>query len=124
GSRTRGSRHPQGGLLLESLIAVALLSTVLIMALVGLSTASGANASVHKLTIAQNIARSQLEDTLGQPYCAPPCSYLAVDVPDGYSVTADAESFLGADVNLQYVVVEVDFSGQLLVRLKGIKTNR
>jgi hypothetical protein len=62
----------RGGVLLEALIAVTLLSTVLTMAVQSSATGSRAVSTVHELNTAQNIARSQLEYALNEVYWAPP----------------------------------------------------
>jgi len=114
----------QGSILLESLIAVALLVTVLSAAVYGVSVGSKATGTVHDVNTAQNIARSQMEYALNAAYCPPPCSYSVISVPTGYIVTASAETFPGADTNMEYVIVTVSRDGESLARMRGIKVNR
>jgi hypothetical protein len=110
--------------LLESVVAVALLVTVLSAAVHGVAAGSKATRTVHTVNTAQNIARSQMEYTLDDTYCAPPCSYPTINAPTGYTITAQAEAYPGGDENLQYVVVTVYRGGEALARMRGIKVNR
>jgi hypothetical protein len=108
----------------EGVIAVGILGTAMALAVQGLATGSRGMGTVRDLTTAQNIARSQLEYTMSGAYCAAPCSYPTVTVPDTYTVTSEAETFLGADTNLGYVVVTVSKGGVPLVQVRTIKVNR
>ncbi|MDA1215512.1 MAG: hypothetical protein O2812_01380 [Chloroflexi bacterium] len=116
----------RGGVLLEALIAVTLLSSVLTMAVQSSATGSRAVSTVHELNTAQNIARSQLEYALNEAYCAPPCSYTSIAVPTGFSVTAEAEVFPGGDANIEYVQVTVSsaVTAEELIQIQGVKANR
>jgi len=117
-------RNQRGGLLLESLVAIGLLTTVFSAAVSGLSTGSRGVATFHEITTAQNLARSQLQKTNNDPYCAAPCSYTAIATPPGYTVTAEAQVYSGADANLETIVVTVYHEGQPVASVEGIKANR
>ena len=119
-SRLAGEK---GALLLESLVAVGLLVTVLSATVVGLSTAS-INVRVNEeRTTAQNIARSQLEYTMNDTFCAAPCSYPTIATPTGFTVTSEAVDYNG-DSNLETFIVTVYRDGQAVVSIEGIKANR
>ncbi len=123
-SSRRFLRDQRGGLLMEAVLAIGILTGVLSFAVQGVATGSKGMKTVRYLTTAQNIARSQMEYTLNSAYCAAPCAYPTVTVPSTYSVTAEAEAFMGADSNLGYVVVTVSKDDVVLVRIKSVKVNR
>ncbi len=119
-------RNQRGALLLEALVAVALLSTVLSAAAIGLSTGGQGLTTVDERVTAQSIARSQLEYTMDEAsdsavYCAAPCSYTSIGgLSPGYTVTTEALDYNG-DPNVQKIVVTVYRDGQAIASLEGIK---
>jgi hypothetical protein len=117
-------RRQRGGMLLEALASAAILASVLSTAAKGLATGSRGVSTVHNLTTAQNLARSQMVYSLGDTYCAVPCTYSLIPAPPGYVVTADTQAFPGSDANLQYVVVTVSLDGKTLANIKALKANR
>ncbi len=114
----------KGSVILEAVIAVAILAFVLVAAARALSAGSIGVNTVNNHTTAQNLARSQLAYAQGETYCAPPCSYPTIVPPTGYTITASATSFLGADTHLEYVTVTVSRDGGSVVQITGIKVNR
>lgn len=114
----------KGALLLESLVAVGLLVTVLSATVAGLSTASISVRVNEERTTAQNIARSQLEHTMNEPFCAAPCSYPTIATPTGFTVTSDAVAYNPPDPNLETIFVTVYRDGQAVVSIEGLKANR
>ncbi|MFQ5934463.1 MAG: hypothetical protein ACE5KI_07455 [Dehalococcoidia bacterium] len=117
-------RNQHGALLLESLIAIGLLATVLAASIAGLSTGSTGVGTVHELTTAQNIARSQLEHTLNEPFCAAPCTYPSISTPTGYTVTSEAVDYDPPDPNLEQIIVSVFHESKLVLTIKGVRSNR
>ncbi len=111
-------------MLIEALLAIGLLATVLGATVTGLATGERGVGTFDNVTTAYNIARSQLEYSLNDTYCAPPCTYTTITTPAGYSVTADAQVYTGADTNLSTIVVSVYQGGELVATVKGVKANR
>ncbi len=119
-------RNQRGALLLEALVAVGLLTSVLSAAVVGLSTGSIAVGITDEKVTAQSIARSQLEYTMSDTFCAAPCNYgvMPTSLPAGYTVTSEAVAYDPPDPNLETLVVTVYRDGQAVAVVKGIKANR
>lgn len=119
-------RNQRGALLLEALIAVALLTSVMSAAVAGLSTGSIAVGITDEKVTTNNIARSQLEYTLNDAFCAAPCTYAVMPstLPAGYTVTSEAVAYSPPDPNLETLVVTVYRDGQAIAVVKGIKANR
>jgi hypothetical protein len=76
--------------LLEVIISLALLAVVAVPFVNALSTGSFSLLLVDDTTVASNLARYQLEDTISRPYVEPP-SYPTISPPAGYSVSLAAE---------------------------------
>ena len=68
-------------MLIEAIVAVGILGTVLSTSVQVLATGNRAIGTVQALTTAQGFARSQLEYTKSDSYCAPPCVYATIDLP-------------------------------------------
>ena len=119
-------RNQRGSLLLEALVATGLLTGVMSAAVVGLSTGSIAVGITDEKVTTHNIARSQLEYTMNDAFCAAPCSYgvMPSSLPTGYTVTSEAVAYSPPDPNLETVVVTVYRDGQAIAVVKGIKANR
>ena len=114
----------KGGLLLDALIGLMLLTTVMSAAVVSIGTGSTGVRTVDQITSAQNIARSQLEFTLNDTYYPPPYSYPTITPPAGYTVTSEAQTYAGADANLETIVITVYRDGQPITTIEGTKGNR
>ena len=123
-SRRRSSwsaRHSRGGLLLEAVIGVTLLTLIGAAVLGGLSTAHFSGARTEYQSTAENVARNQMEYALTLPYQPPPYNYPTVDPPAGYEVTAVAEEYVVADSNIEKVVVTVNHDGQQVLVLETLR---
>jgi len=75
--------------LMEVIISLALLAVVAVPFVNALSTGSFSLLLVDDTTVASNLARYQLEDTISRPYVEPP-SYPTISPPAGYSVSLAA----------------------------------
>ncbi len=114
----------KGGLLLEALIGRGILLTVLSAAVTSLATGASGVVTCNEVTVAQNIARSQLDFTLNDTYFPAPYSYPTITPPSGYTVTSEAQAYPGSDDNLELIIVTVYRDGQSLLVVEGAKGNR
>ena len=110
--------------LVETLVAVAVLSVTLVVLLTAISTGSTGVATTEEQVTAQNLARSQLEYTKSQAYQAAPATYATVTPPAGYAVSAVAASIPGADSAIQEITVTVTRAGDTLTTVEDYKVNR
>lgn len=114
----------RGASLVESLVAVALLGTVIISLLVALSTGAIAVGTVDERVTAENLARSQMEYTKQSPYTPAPFDYSTITPPAGYSITAQATSIPDTDDKIQKIRVTIYRDGEALLVLEDFKVNR
>ena len=89
--------------MVEVVVAVLLFGVVGSAVLAGLSTAHTSGARTKAQSVAENLARNQLEDVFSQPYLSPPASYNSVTTPSGYDVTAVGEEFVTGDSNVSKI---------------------
>ena len=112
--------------MLETLIAVTILVTLASATLIGARTAQSLRTSVDRQSIAENVARNQMEYIFSLPYRPPPTPYPAItSTPDGYLVTTTVGLFAGyaSDANFQVITVEVTGAGQSLLKLSTLRAN-
>lgn len=122
----QSARKPrQGGvILLETLVAISVISTVVLVGVTALSTASVASREVDEQTTAGIIAISQIEFIKTQPYVTTGGSYALVDAPDGYVVANTTSGYSGGDANIQKVTVTVTHLGEVIQQQSIVKINR
>jgi type II secretory pathway pseudopilin PulG len=119
--RAAGASGERGVGLVESLIAVAILGVALVAFLAAFSTGSMAVGAADRHVTAENLARTQMENVMGQAYAA---SYVTITEPAGYSITITVSSVDGRDQNeIQKITVEVTYDGGTET-LETYKVNR
>lgn len=120
----------RGGLLLETVVAVIVFALIGTTVLVGVSTARRSGAIVDKQSIAENVARNQMEYVFSRAYKAPPLSYTSIselpdndfNVPSGFAVTATAILRSGSvDPNIETVRVTVSHLGKQVLVVETIR---
>ena len=109
--------------MLDAVIAMMTFSIVGFAVMGGLSTTQLSSNAVEGQSVAENLARNQLELAFAAPYISPPTTYATVGVPNGYGITAVAEQFVSGDTNVQKIVVTVtrDGAGVLMVETLRVK---
>ena len=112
--------------LVETLIAVAILSLTLTVLLSAVSTGSLAVSRADERSVAENLARSQLEYTKSQSYISPPAVYATVAPPTGYTVAVAAAAIPtpSTDAAIEKITVTVSRNGQSLLSVEDFKVNR
>lgn len=117
--------HAEAGFgLVESLVALAILGTALVVFLGGMSTGLLSTSQSDRLSTAHELARSQMEYTKADAYQAAPHSYTSVAAPSGYAVSADATSLSGGDSDIELITVQVTKNGTMAYSLEGYKVKR
>ena len=114
----------QGVALVESLVALAILGTALVIFLGGMSTGLLSTAQSDRLSTAHELARSQMEYTKGDAFHAAPYAYATVPAPADYALSASATGAAGGDANIELITVVVTKAGAPVFTLEGFKVNR
>ncbi len=111
--------------LVESLLAVAILGSAVFMLLNGLSAGAISVGILQEDIVAENLGRTQLEYTKSLPFNAAPFSYQSIlEVPAGYSISANASPVSNRDGNVQRIIVTVYHGTKSVYILEGFKVNR
>jgi hypothetical protein len=113
----------RGGLLAETVVAVMVFTAVGTAVLTGLSTTQVSGSHTWRQSVAENIARNQMEYVASLPYQPPPYSYPLVSLPAGYAVTADATFDIPGDTNIQRITVTVSYEGDVVLVLETFRSN-
>lgn len=111
----------RGSLLLEVVIASMVLTLVGAAVLGGLSLVHRSGAKVEQHSIAENIARNQMEFVFSQPYLSWPSTYAAINVPPGYSARAEGSELVAGNQNVQKVTTTVSRDGQDILVLETVR---
>ncbi len=106
---------------METAVALSLFAVVGTAVLVGLSTTHRSGALTESQSVAENIARNQMENAFAQPYAAPPSAYPTIATPSGYSVTASSLEYVLGDPNIEKIVVTVRYSGRDILVLETLR---
>ena len=109
--------------MMEALVAVFVFTVVGVLALRGLSTTRTLGNKLDGQTVAEHVARSQMEHALAQPYASPPNAYPAIVPPANYSVAIANQSVPGATFNVARLMVTVQREGATILVLESMRTN-
>lgn len=135
-SSVRGAHQNDLGFsLVEQLVALAIMSTAIVVLLAGLMTAARGISLFADRVTAQSLARSQLEMIKDSPYIADPTAnpYPAVSAPAAYTLTTSveywdsaSETFRSAVQNdgMQRITVEVNRAGNQILSVEDYKVDR
>ena len=111
--------------LVESLLAVAILGSAVYMLLGGLSTGAISIGILQEDVIAENLGRTQLEYTKSLPFRTAPFSYASIEeIPEGYTITANATLISSRDDNIQRLIITVFHGNKSVYILEGFKVDR
>jgi len=130
-------RDRRGIALMETVVAVTVFSALGLAFMTGLRVAFKSGAVVEKHSVAERLARNQMEYVLTQPYEAPVASYTSISaasdvsftVERGYAVTAVAEPFTGGDATIvddnkiETVKVTVTRDGVTVLELETLRAD-
>lgn len=110
--------------LVETLVAIAILSVGITAFMTSLSTGSIAVNTQGEQAIAQRLAQAQMESIKALPYDSTGASYNQISPPEGYTLSLDVDSTLYADSNIQRVSVTVLHQENQVLVLEDYKVNR
>ena len=109
----------KGALLMETMIALTLLTGVGTMLLVGLQTTNRSGAHTESQRIRELIARNQMEDIFNSPFLTPTStsSYPAITSIDSNHTVTNTTAPYGSDPIIQRIIVTVTWGdrGELVV---------
>ena len=118
-----------GTTLVETVVALAVLSTIAVTFLTGLVISSQATFMVDQQATAESLAQSQMEWVQKADYVAEASQYSIAAIPSGkdyinYSATIAVEPLHDPDEGIQKITVTVTRSGEEIIALEGYKVYR
>ena len=114
-----------GSLLLESMIAITVFAVVGGAVLSGTSTTLSTGSIIEGQSVAEEIARNQMESVFNQSYQEPAGSPYATIVPPArYADSVAADEYLSGDVDIEMVVVTVSRDSQSIMVLETLRTRQ
>ena len=125
----------EGSILMESVIALTIMGALGAAVLMGVRVAHTSGDTVENHSVAETLARNQMEYVFTQPYTIPPGDYISISdsptitftVDAGYTVTAQALVYTEGDPNIvndadiEKVVVAVNRDGQSVLVLETLR---
>ena len=113
----------RGGLLLETIVATAIFALVGTAVLAGLGTAYKVGAKTETQSVAENIARNQMEHIFAQPYREPDQTpYPTIILPNRYSVSRVATHLSGnTDPEVENISLTINWEGQEILVLDTVR---
>lgn len=122
--RVLGARSQRGFMMIEMMLAVAIVGTAMFAVVSSFSTSARASAHVQETTTAEWLATSQIELIRTSTFVVTPGTYPAVPSPAGYTVANATSAVTGGDLNIQTVTVTVTKSGEVVYTTSAVKVNR
>jgi type II secretory pathway pseudopilin PulG len=118
-----------GDTLINTLIAIAIISIVTVTFLGGLATSSKAAFTSDKQTTAGSLARTQMEMTKNAVYVYEAVSYTPAPIPDSadytnYSASITAQPLHNPDDGIQKITVTVSRNSGEVLTITGYKVDR
>lgn len=119
----RISIDPKGNLLLETLVAITVFALVGGAVLSGTSTALNTGTTVEEQSVAEEIARNQMESVFNESYQQPLSTpYPTIVPPAGYAVSLAADEYVTGDVDIEMLVVTVSRDSKSILVLETLRT--
>jgi type II secretory pathway pseudopilin PulG len=123
------TRRESGITLIETVVALAILGTIGVIFLSGLTTTSKAAFIFDEQATAESLARSQMEWAQNADYVYDATQYSPTPIPSGkdyinYSATITAESLNNPDDGIQKITVTVKRFNETVIKLQSYKVDR
>lgn len=123
------TRRESGITLIETVVALAILGTIGVIFLSGLTTTSKAAFIFDEQATAESLARSQMEWAQNADYVYDATQYSLTPIPSGkdyinYSATITAESLNNPDDGIQKITVTVKRFNETVIKLQSYKVDR
>jgi len=118
-----------GVTLIETVVALAILSLIAVAFASGLATAAKATIIADEQATAESLARSQIEYVKALDYVYDATEYSPAPIPDGedysgYSAMIDAEPLHDTDDGIQKIAVTIEHNDKQVITLEGYKLDR
>lgn len=118
------NRGEKGMTLVESLVAIAMLGGGVLTLVLAMSSGALALQENDQESIAQGLARTQLEYVKNYTYDPGATSYPAVSAPEGYSIVVGVTAVPGTNSNIQKITANVIRDGVIIMTAEDYKVNR
>jgi Tfp pilus assembly protein PilV len=118
------NRGQQGISLVEALVSVVILGGGILTLSLAMSSGVLAVRENDRQSVAQGLARAQLEYTKSYAYNPSASSYPTVSAPEGYSLTVGVTSVPDANNNIQKITANVSYNSAVIVTAEDYKVNR
>ncbi len=117
------TRRESGATLLETVVALAILATIVVVFLGGMIGTSKAAFLADEQTTAESLAQSQMEWIQSANYTS---QYSPAPLPSGTdNITYSANiTAVALNTGIQKITVIIQHSGKSVVKLEGYKVNR
>ena len=113
----------RGNLLLETVVAITIFALVGGAVLSGMSTALDTGSMVEGQSVAEEIARNQMESVFNASYQEPLSTpYPTIVPPAGYAINLTADEYLTGDVDIEMAVVTVSRDSENILVLETLRT--
>ena len=120
----RGAMQQRGFMLLESLVAVAIIGTGILAAVASLSTSSTATLEARENATSAWLGTSQIELIKDAAFVPTPGTYPTVTPPTGYTVQNTTTSISGLDNFIQDVTIQIFKDGELISSVTMVKIDK
>jgi type II secretory pathway pseudopilin PulG len=122
--KTLIDRGERGITLVESLVAIAILGGGILTLVLAMSSGALAVRENDRQSIAQGLARAQLEYTKSYAFNPSATTYPAVSAPEGYAVAVVVAPVPGTNSNIQKITANVTRDGAVVITAEDYKVNR
>jgi len=123
-SHAKTAHSQRGFVMIEMMLAVAIVGTAMLATVSAFSTASKTARFVQETTTAEWLATSQIELIRVATFQLTPGTYTTVPAPTGYSVANVTSGVAGGDSNIQIVTVTVSRGADDVYETSAMKVNR
>lgn len=123
-SGSRHSRSQRGFVLVEALVALAIMGSATAATLTSISTGALLTSRTALHGTADWLATSEANFVHEAPYQATPGTYANVTAPTDFIVANATSAIIGGDDQIQAVTITVTYQGLVLLTTEVLKVNR